>query len=95
MPPPKGGGIFRKGESMGIEDRDWYREAYRDKEKKYGSDFSSGPSYKTIQIKQKKSSGLKTLAIYVAVIGVALAIVMALESPAVKQFFEKWANFLR
>lgn len=60
MPPPNGGGVFRKGESMGIEDRDWYREAYRDKEKKYGSDFSSGPSYKTIQIKQKKSSGLKT-----------------------------------
>ena len=25
---------------MGLYDRDWYREAYQEKERKYGSDFS-------------------------------------------------------
>ena len=34
---------------MGLEDRDWYREDYRAKEKKYGSDFSGSS-------KQKKAS---------------------------------------
>ncbi len=31
---------------MGLEDRDWYRDAYREKERKYDGDFSLHGNYK-------------------------------------------------
>ena len=37
---------------MGLQDRDWYREEYQEKEKKYGSDFSG--KAKTEKVKPEK-----------------------------------------
>ena len=37
---------------MGLEDRDWYRKAYKEKEQKYGSDFSGN--------NRQKNSGVRT-----------------------------------
>jgi len=74
---------------MGMEDRDWYREAYKEKEKKYGSDFSRNPGRTRADNKVRKASGLKTVMIYVAVIAVVIAAVIALQSPTVKALFNQ------
>ena len=78
---------------MGIQDRDWYRESYREKERKYGSDFSSRSSSsktndRTVTIKPHKSSGLKTVMIYIVIVAVVLGIILAIQSPEVKGFIE-------
>lgn len=74
---------------MGLEDRDWYREAYKEKEKKYGSDFSRNPGRAKQYNKPRKSSGLKTVLIYAIIVAVVIAAVIALQSPTVKAMLNR------
>lgn len=74
---------------MGLEDRDWYREAYKEKEKKYGSDFSRNPGRAKPNNKTRKTSGLKTVMIYVIIVAVVIAAVIALQSPTVKAMLNR------
>ena len=74
---------------MGLEDRDWYREAYKEKEKKYGSGFSRNPGRTKPYNKARRSSGLKTVMIYVVIVVVVIAAVIALQSPTVKAMLSR------
>ena len=69
------------GSGMGLEDRDWYREAYKEKERKYGSDFSRNPG--TGRGPFRKSSGLKTAVVYLVIIVVIVALVYILKNPSI------------
>lgn len=80
---------MKGGEHMGIEDRDWYREAYREKEKKYGTDFSGKPSFKIITGTPRKKKGMGTILIYLLMIAIAVAIVMALNNPSIGSALKK------
>ena len=44
---------------MGLQDRDWYREEYQAKEKKYGSDFSGTGNKKQTRAEKKPSKAEK------------------------------------
>lgn len=74
---------------MGIEDRDWYREAYRNKEKTYGSDFSGKPKLRIVAGRPGRNSTLKTVVIYVVVILAALGLIMLLKSPSVAALLKR------
>ena len=66
---------------MGLEDRDWYREAYKEKERKYGSDFSRNPG--TGRVPSRKSSGLNIAVVYLVIIAVIVALVYILKNPSI------------
>ena len=74
---------------MGIYDRDWYKEEYKKKEAKYGSDFSRNSKIQFVTEKRKKSSVIKTVLIYVAVIAVVIALVLALRFPSVSALLKR------
>ena len=44
---------------MGLQDRDWYREEYQEKEKKYGSDFSGKGNKQQAKAEKKPSKAEK------------------------------------